>query len=102
MCEKFASTLFCILRWGNSKIWQFEKKNKDIVSAPGIHSFKTITAALCFGFVPAEVYEYYDGIWYNYNYNGKSNYNYNGKSMAIYQVKTGLLIGKQEIFLEDG
>ncbi len=71
------------------------EQNNDIVSAEGIHYFKSAVAALCFGFhVPGVVYEYYDGVWYDFNYNGKL--------LAVYNLKSGTLYGKQTVFLDDG
>lgn len=70
------------------------EEDVEIISGRGLHYFKSITAALCFGFIPNEIYEYYDGIWYSYNWNGKL--------MAIYNLKKGHLFGEQIIFTEDG
>jgi hypothetical protein len=66
----------------------------DVVSGRGIHYFKTVVAALNFGFGVLEDHSYYDGIWYNYNYNGKL--------LEIYNLNKGKLSGTQTIYLEDG
>jgi hypothetical protein len=66
----------------------------DVVSGRGIHYFKTVVAALNFGFGVLEDHSYYDGIWYNYNYNGKL--------LEIYNLKKGKLSGTQTMYLEDG
>jgi hypothetical protein len=65
----------------------------DIVSGRGIHYFKTVVAALNFGFGVLDDHSYYDGIWYNYNYNGKL--------LEIYNLKAGKLDGMQTMLLED-
>ncbi len=66
----------------------------EIVSGKGIHYFKTIVAALNFGFNILDDHFYYDGIWYNYNYNGKL--------LEIYNLKSGKMHGLQTMFSEDG
>jgi hypothetical protein len=66
----------------------------DIVSGKGIHYFHSVVAALCFGFLYRDVYEYYDGIWYNFNYNGRL--------ISVHQLERGRLHGKQVEFQQDG
>lgn len=66
----------------------------EIISGGGIHFFHSIVAALCFGFVYRDIYDYYDGIWYNYNYNGQL--------ISTHELKKGVMHGKQLEFHEDG
>lgn len=66
----------------------------DIVSGKGLHFFHSFVAALCFGFVYRDIYEYYDGIWYDYNYNGLL--------ISTHELKKGIMHGKQLEFHEDG
>ncbi len=66
----------------------------DIVSGKGIHYFQSIVAALCFGFVYRDIYDYYNGIWYNYNYNGLL--------LSTHELKNGVMCGKQIDYQADG
>jgi hypothetical protein len=75
------------------EVYDFET-DIDIVSGRGLHYFKTVIGALNFGFGMLEDHSYYEGVWYNYNYNGKL--------LEIYILKAGKFDGMQTMLLEDG
>jgi hypothetical protein len=66
----------------------------ELVSGKGIHFFRSVTAALCFGHIFREEYPYFDGTWYNYNYNGKL--------VSVHNLVKGKMVGKQVEMGEDG
>lgn len=69
--------------------------NKHIVSAEGIHYFKSLIPALCFGLMLKHVDKsHYNGVWYDTNYNGKL--------LGVYHLEKGEFRGKQQKFNEDG
>lgn len=69
--------------------------NPHIVSAEGIHYFKSIVAALCFGLYLEDIdLSFYDGVFYNFNHNGKL--------LGIHHLQKGEMCGKQTIVQQNG
>ncbi len=66
----------------------------DFVSGKGIHYFHSFIAAVCFGFVYRDVYEWFDGKWFNYNYNGQL--------ISTHELRKGVFHGKQIDYDKDG